>query len=302
MVVTDDEERFQLAANAARRLVSQCLAHARNVTSKMSDRVASASSSSPYRIDEARALEGEHPLAFKQVVEHVEATSNALISHLAGLKRLLDDDTFHPLPAWVLARSIAEVSASCVWTLRPGLSSNERAARGYAALFFAVQSHISSSQDEDAAVAKGLRDQLVEELQQPTTDVKVEYRVKDGIAQEDVAQIFVGRGRARARAKVAFNYSQRVKEEIPPVYPLYSALSGVVHGEHASITGSWRTPDAYARVIGHVAAESTEAWSRSVHDWFASTSGSFLNEGDRRNLLRSIPEPTRSRFQVARGF
>lgn len=296
VLVTDDEERFQLAANAARRLASQSLAHAERVSSKMSDRIATAVPSSPYGVDEARALSGEHLLAFKQMIDHVEATCNALVSHLAGLKRLLDDDTFHPLPAMVLARSIAEVAASCVWMLRSGLSSDERAARGYAALFFAVQGSIAGSRPEDAERMKKLRDELIEELGQPGAGVKVERRVKDGVPQEDVAQIAVGRGRARARARVQFSYSQRVRDEIPSVSQLYSALSGVVHGEHASITTSWNTPDAYARVIGHVAAESTFAWSCAVHEWVGATPGVFLNQSDRQNILRSMPKPTRAEF------
>jgi hypothetical protein len=258
----------------------------------MSDRVASAVPSSPYGVDEARALSREHLLAFKQTIEHVEATSNALVSHLAGLKRLMDDDTFHPLPSMVVARSIAEVAGSCVWMLRPGLSSDERVARGYAAIFFAIQSSISSSRPEESSRTAELRDELVAELTQSGPSVKIERRVKAGIPQEDVAQVTVG----RARARVRFSYAQRLKEEIPYVGGLYSGLSGVAHGEHASITTSWSTPDAYARVVGHVAVASTEAWSRAVHHWVGVTAGSFLNEQDRQDILRSMSEATRSGF------
>lgn len=294
-LVADDEERFQLAANAARRLVSQCLAHVKRVSSKMNDRIAAASRTSPYGADEARALKDEHLLAFKQMLEHVEATTNALVTHLAGLKRLLDDDTFLPLPAMVVARAIAEVAASGAWIVHPGLSSDERAARGYAAMFAAVENSISGSRPDDAAAMRKLRVRLRQQLGQPGTNVKIELRVNEhGVVHDDVAQVFVGRGRTRARAKVRFNYSQRVKDEIPRASELYSALSAVAHGEHASITTSWSTPDAYARVIAHVVVESTEAWSRAVHNWVGVTPGPFLNEDDRQNVIRSIPAATRA--------
>lgn len=294
--VTDDaDERFQLAANTARRLVSQCLAHAEKVSRKMSDRIAAATPTSAYRIDETRALAGQQLLAYKQILEHVEATTNALVTHLAGLKRLLDDDTFLPLPAMVLARAIAEVAASGAWIVHPGLSTEERAARGYAAMFAAVEKGIAASGPEDAAAMRKLRDKLIAQLQRPGTNVEIEYRRDEhGVVQDDVAQVFVRNGRSRARAKVRFKYSQRVRDEIPRASQLYSALSGVAHGEHASITTSWSTPDAYARVIAHVVVESTEAWSRAVHDWVGVTPGPFLNESDRGNILRSMPEATRA--------
>ena len=294
-LVADDEERFQLAANAARRLVSQCLAHAERVSSKMNDRIAAAPLTSPYGADETRALKDEHLLAFKQILEHVEATTNALVTHLAGLKRLLDDDTFLPLPAMVVARAIAEVAASGAWIVHPGLSSDERAARGYAAMFAAVENSIAASRPDDAAAMRKLRDRLQRQLGLHGTNVKTELRVNEhGVVQDDVAQVFVGKGRTRARAKVRFNYSQRVKDEIPRASALYSALSAVAHGEHASITTSWSTPDSYARVIAHVVVESTEAWSRAVHSWVGATPGPFLNADDRQNVIRSIPAATRA--------
>lgn len=296
--MTDDEVRFQLAANAARRLVSQCLAHAERVSSRASDRLADAAPASPFGVDQTRALSGEHPQALKQMLDHLEAASNALVSHLAGLKRLLDDETFHPLPAMVIARSIAEVASSCVWMLGPGLSPDDRTARAYAAMFLAVQSSISTSTPDDAARMTKLRDELILELDKPGAGVQVVLRVRDGVAQDDVAQIIVGRSPTRARAKVQFAYSQRVRDEIPSVSGLYSAMSGVVHGEHVSITTSWNTPDAFARVIGHVAAESTQAWSRAVHDWVGVTPVVFLNEVDRQNILLSIPEATRLRVEA----
>lgn len=295
----DDDERFQLAANAARRLISQCLSHVERVIAKMDTRIAAAVPASPYGRDEARALAGEHLLAFKQILEHVEATTNALVTHLTGLKLILDDHTFLPLPAMVIARAVAEVAASGTWILHPGLSSNERAARGYAAMFAAVENSILASRPEDAASIRALRDDLIQQLGQPGTDVKIEHRVNDdGTVQEDVAQVFVGMGRERARAKVRFNYSQRVKDEIPHASGLYSALSGVAHGQHASITTSWSTPDAYARVIAHVVVESTEAWSGAVHDWVGASAGPFLNDDDRANVLRSIPEATRANAEA----
>jgi len=291
-MTAEEEQCFQLAVGAARQLVSQSLAHAERVSARMGDRVAAAVLTSPVGVDRARMLGGEHPIAFQHILEHVEATSNALVSQLTGLKLLLDNDTFHPLPASVIARAIAEVAASCAWIVRPA-DSNTRFARGYAALFFALQRGIS-----DAAPGAGLkeqRDELIEQLKD--TQVVLEHRLKGGIQQEDIGQVFVGAGpnKDRGRAKVSFTYSQRVQDEIPRVGPLYSALSGAVHGSHASIRQSWKTPDSGARAIAHVVTVSTEAWSAAVHEWVGVQAGPFLNERDRQNVLLSIPEATYAR-------
>lgn len=258
----------------------------------MSDRLAAAASSSPYGIDEARALSGEHVLAFKQLIEHIEAMCNAMVSHLAGLKRLLTDETFHPLPAMVVARAIAETAASTSWMLHPGLSSD---ARAYAALFAVVERSVSDSQPADAARMKELREKLIAQLSAPGAGVTVRRGNKNGVEREHVAQVTVGRGRERVHANVSVNYSQRIDREIPAIGPLYKAMSGVAHGSQTAITTSWNTPDSYARVIGHVACAGTEAWSTALHAWFGATAGPFLNEDDRQNILLSIPAETRAR-------
>lgn len=294
--MTDDSnDRFQLAAAATTRLVSQCVSHAERVSAKLNDRIAAAAGSSPCRLDEARALNGEHLLAFKQLLEHVEAMCNAMVSHLTGLKHLLSDETFHPLPAMVIARAIAEVAASTSWMLHPGLSSDERAARGYATMFAIVQRSIADAQPSDVARMKELREELIKQLAEPGGDLTIERGNKRGVIQEYVAQITIGRGHDKVRAKVAVNYSQRIEQEIPDIGPLYKAMSAVAHGTQTAITTSWSTPDSYARLIGHVASASTEAWSKALHDWVGASAGRFLNETDRQNILLSIPEATRAR-------
>lgn len=49
-----------------------------------------------------------------------QTLSNALISHLRGLYVLMGHETFYPLPAMTVTRSIAEVASSLSWMLHPG--------------------------------------------------------------------------------------------------------------------------------------------------------------------------------------
>lgn len=281
--LTTDEERFQLAAQTARRIVRQCRAHVRTSTSKLSDRVNTAASSTPAAIDIGAAAQGRHPLALKQRIQHVESTSNSLLSHLSGLSVLLESDTFLALPAISIARSIAEVAASCAWMLDARIDADERAARGYASLFRSLDSteHLTDPTQERFGER---RDKLIAELQK--TGVRVDRRKdRHGVEQNQVAAITVG----RAHAKPGFRYSQRVAEEIPMIANTYAGMSALVHGEQSAVAMSWDSPDTVARLVGTVVLRSVEAWSRAVHIWVGVSQGPFVNALDVRNIIRSMP-------------
>lgn len=295
--MTEEDERFQLAARSARRLIAQCVAHVERVTPKLGDRAAAAAASTPHGIDTERVLRGEHRVAFKALIELVEAKTNALVTLLAGLKLLLGNDTFLPLPAFAVTRSVAEVAANCAWLIHPGLTSDQRAARSYAATIYAAQRNLAAALPQDVLAMRSHLDDLIHTLGRPGSGVRLENRMKDGVRLDDIAQVIVvGPTRERARAKVEFNYSQRVRDEIPRAAGLYSTLSAAVHGEHVSVAASWNVPDAFARTIAHVAAESTVSWSRAVHDWVGAQVGPFLNEFDRRNVILSMPKTKRDEF------
>lgn len=78
---------------------------------------------------------GPSLIAFQQRINHVESMSNGLLSHLEGRNVLLRHDTFYPLPAIPIVRSIAEIAASCSWMLNTDIDSDARDARAYASLF-----------------------------------------------------------------------------------------------------------------------------------------------------------------------
>lgn len=289
----DEDDRFQSAAFAARRIVTQCRAHVEKSTAKLSARTDRASPKSPYGIDAIATAAGTHLIAFEQRIEHVESMCNALVSHLRGLEVLLQQDTLHPLPAIPITRSIAEVSASCSWMLNPKLDFDQRAARSYAALFRAIDASITASRGGDSSRTTEFRQRLVDEV--TAHGVRVVRRVKDGKVLEEVAQVTVG----RAHAKTGFQYSRRVADEIPRVAGLYSGMSGVAHGEHIPIATSWDAPDAYARMIGAVARWSVGSWSQAVHSWVGVEPGEFVNHVDYDRLVRSMPPRHPAEFSAA---
>lgn len=292
----DDESvhEMQVASEAARRLVSQCRAHVEKSNRKIGDRVRSAPADTPCATDFRRAAAGEHLYAFENSVKRLEALTNALVMHLRGLQVLLSDDTFYPLPAMAIARSIAEVSSSTVWTLRQGLSPDERAARSYAALFAMLEKGIESGSAEDAPRTRALREELATRLANGRPKVRVIRRVKDGVTLDEVAQVRVG----EAGAKTQFRYSQRLKDEIPIIGGLYDQMSAATHGGHAAVSASFDTPASYARGIGHIALESTKAWSLNVHTWLGVTPTTFWNETDLQKLRNSIPAAERAEFEA----
>lgn len=70
---------------------------------------------------------------------------------------------------------------------------------------------------------------------------------------------------------------------------LYSALSGVAHGEQMHLATTWETPDSLARLIGRVAQWSVQAWSLAVHEWIGVSHGSFISREHLCRLLASTP-------------
>lgn len=295
-VAAPDEElrELQLAAGAARRLVSQCRAHVEQSSRKLGDRVNNSAPDTPCRTDFQRAVNGEHLHAFEHSIKRLEAMTNALVSHLNGLQVLLSGDTFYALPAMAIARSIAEVSSSTAWTLRQGLSPDERAARNYAALFAMLEKGIESAGAEEAIRTRAIREELVRRLEGSRPKVRIIRRVTNGETLEEVAQVRVG----KAGAKTQFQYSQRLRDEIPVIGGLYDQMSAATHGAHAAVSASFDTPATYARGIGHIALESTKTWSLAVHTWLGVTPAQFWNETDRQNLIDSIPAADRAEFEA----
>ncbi|MEV4852315.1 hypothetical protein [Microbacterium sp. LM3X-1.2] len=287
--MTDDDERFQRAGHASRRLVAQCLAHVRSATSKLPGRIDAAPSWTDYGVDLSAAVAGSHVRAFRHRGDEVESTCNALVSHLEGLRVLVDHDTLHSLPAITITRSIAEVSASTSWLLCPGLSADERAARAYAALFRSVESSKAASPETSGRI----RERLILELAK--AGVRIQRAVdKHKNPTDEVAQVLVGRSNAKTR----FQFTQRIADEIPALGTMYGTLSGIAHGEHLFVSTSWETPDTYARAIGVVTYRAVEAWSRSIHEWVGVTAAPFLNGTDIHNLLQSIPSDLREEFET----
>ncbi len=282
----DDDARFQLAAESARRIVRRCRAHARITNKSLERYTSSAAASSPFAIDRDSAIAGKHRIAFDQTTRQVETLSNALVSHLSGLHILMQHDTFHGLPAAVIARSIAEVAASCAWILRPEVSADARAARAYAVIFHSLKNSASQLLPEDAEQVTKARELLVRQL--GDSGITVTRREKRGTKTDDVAQVSVG----SARARTSYNISQRIAEEIPAIGSMYAGLSSSAHGESMNVANVWEVPDVYARLIGHVVHESVAAWSKAVHDWLDLEPGPIGNEADLQNLKQSIHPDT----------
>lgn len=275
-----EDERLQQAARAAQRLVSQCRAHVTRVTSRMSDWTKSASSTSRLGVDVAAVKAGSHYVAFEQRIKQVESDSNAIASHLYGLEILMTSDTFYPLPAVAITRSISELCANLSWILDQRIGADERAARGYAALFRAIESTSAAT----PAAAEEARNKLIGILD--ATNVRINRAVDKSTGRErpEVAQVIVG----KAHAKTRFQISQRIPDQIPSLGHMYSLMSGIAHGELAHVATSWETPDAVARLVGFVTHRAVNAWSLAMHDWVGIEPARFLNQTDIDKLTDSM--------------
>lgn len=216
--------------------------------------------------------------------------TNGLISQLRGLDYLLNSEIFLPTPAVSIVRSVVEISATTAWLLRADVSLEDRAARAYACAFRGVEKAdkaLSGSSDLDLP---GIREKLVQHVR--TEGAIAVRRVKNGVPQLEVASVDVGKSHAR----VEFNYSQRIAHEIPRMQNLYSALSGIVHGEQIHLSSAWETPDALARLIGRVTQWSVQAWSDAVHGWVGVEHGRFVNRADLADLLATTPDDHKKLF------
>ena len=285
-----ESERLQQAARAAQRLVSQCRAHVTRVTSRLSDWTKGAPSTSPLGIDVAAVKAGNHYVAFQQRIRQVESDSNAIASHLHGLEILMKSETFHPLPAVAITRSISELCANLAWILDQRVGMEERAARGYASLFRAIESTSAAAPTH----AEEARDKLIAILD--ATKVRINRAVDKSTGSErpEVAQVIVG----KAQAKTRFQYSQRIRDQIPSLGHMYSLMSGIAHGESAHVSTSWDTPDALARLVGTVTHRAVNAWSLAVHHWVGIAPAPFLNQTDIDNLIDSMPPDLLAEFKA----
>lgn len=292
-VAGDDNERFLLAVNATRRIINQCRAHTESTLKLVKKRIDQPAPSSACALDNARADQGIHVGARKQRVDYVSTASNAILTHLRGLTVLFEHDTFLPIPAVSIARSVAETAASCSWLLHPGLTPEDRDARAYASLFRAVQDSIPRSLSTDAGRTDQLKQRVLSQL--ATEGVRVTYETdRKGNLTDRVDQVLV----KNAHAKTKYRYTDRVQNEIPPIAALYSGLSGIAHGEQMHLASSWDTPDTHARLIGIVVLRSIETWSHVVHTWLGSEPSRFTNPQDLQNLLRSIPSDLVAEFEA----
>lgn len=279
-----------MAAVSARRIVSQCRAHVQRTASNLPSWVEHAPKRTPYGVERAAAEAGRHAIALRHRVEHLESTTNALLSHLEGLHVLWKEDTFHPLPMIPIARAIAEIAASAAWMFEPEVTQDERTARGYSALFRSFDASMASSPE----VATEVRERLVVELRARGIEV-LRRRSKEGVELDEVAQVRVGRVGSKTRVP----YSQRIAEQIPSIAGTYSGMSGIAHGETMHLSTIWDTPDTHARLVGTVVHNSVTAWSRAVHSWVGVDAGLFLNQNDLDNLIKSMPPDYLAEFSQA---
>jgi hypothetical protein len=278
-----NEERFQQAAGAARAIVRQCLNHAERSSAKLPQRIDRASASSAHGRDVTALEDGKYTTAFRQRVEMVQSNCNGLVSQLRGLDVLMQHDTFLPQAGVSVVRSIAEISASTSWLLRSEVSVEDRAVRSYATLFRSLDKAILGTIKSDSSRFTAFRERLVDQVEKE--GARVVRKTRDGVQTPEVLQVTI----RKAHAKVDFRYSHRIVQEIPKMGTLYSAMSGVVHGEQMHLSTTFETPDALARLIGRVAQWSVQAWSRAVHEWVGVSHGSFLSREDLRRLLASTP-------------
>lgn len=285
---TKDEERLQLAARTAERIISQCRAHAEAVVGKLSDRINNAATSTPCGQDIVAARAGSHKVALQERLDIVESMSNAVVSYLRGLEVLIKNEIFYALSTVPIIRSLAEVAATCHWMLEPGLTTEDRAARGYASLFRTVEQ--SKARMEDPAKARELLVQIVTD-----SGGKVQRRVSEGVTTDEVGTVRVGRSHAR----VAFKYQHRLQQQIPSISTMYSGMSAMIHGEGAAIGLAWDSADVLFRMVAKVALESTRAWSDAVNTWTGTEyRGPFVNETDQANIINSMPPEQVAEFKA----
>lgn len=223
-------------------------------------------------------------------MRNMQSMSNALVSHLHGLDVLITHEPFLALPTIPILRALAEVAATTSWMLTPGLSGDERAARGYASLFRTLEQNRTHMERADE-----FRERLVKEITQ--NGGRIQRRVVRGEATDAIGTVHVG----RAHAKTAFKYQQRLQTQIPAIGSMYPGMSALVHGEGAALGLAWDWTAVTLRMIAKVALESTRAWSNAVHVWTGTELiRPFVNPVDEENIIRSMPPEQIAEFEAER--
>lgn len=216
--------------------------------------------------------------------------SNALISHLRGLEVLLKNEIFYALPTVPIVRALAEVASTCSWMLEPGLTSDDRAARGYASLFRTIEQNQALMPD-----ARATREWLVKVV--TGSGAKIQRRVVQEKTTEEIGTVRVG----RAHAKTAFKYQQRLHQQIPSISDMYSGMSAMAHGESSAMGLAWDSTDVLLRMVAKVSLGSTRAWSTAVHAWTGSQLlADFVNPTDEANIIKSMPSEQIAELEALR--
>lgn len=285
-----DDDRFQQAVGAAQAIVRQCLTHAERASARLPERVENAAAASVHGRDMAALRQHLYPTALRQRINIVEALSNGVVSQLRGLDLLMKSDTFLPIPAVSIVRSIAESAATVSWLLRAEVAVDERAVRSYSTLFRTLETAILGTAPDDSARLTNYREVLVRQVEKE--GARVVRKARGSAESSVVAQVTI----QKAHAKVEFNQTQRIAQEIPTMGTLYSALSGIAHGEQMHLATTWKTPDSLARLIGRVCQWSVQGWSRAVHEWVGVSYGPFINRDDLRRVLATTPSMDVSGF------
>ncbi len=79
----------------------------------------------------------------------------------------------------------------------PGLAPDARPARSYAALFAMLDKGIASGRPSEAERTRQAKATLIQKLESARPKIQVTPRVKNGVAQDEVAQVTVKRQHAR---------------------------------------------------------------------------------------------------------
>lgn len=284
------EERLLLAGFTARRIVAQCRAHAESVTKRLSDRINGAAATTPCGEDVAAGRRGSHGIALQERINTLESMSNALVVHLRGLEVLMNHKIFYALPTVPIVRALAEVASTCSWMLEPGLTADDRAARGYASLFRTIEQNQAQLKDTRAT-----REWLVEVVTE--SGARIQRRVVAGKSTDEIGTVSV----RRAHAKTAFKYHHRLEQQIPSISAMYSGMSAMAHGETTATGLAWNSTDVLLRMVAKVSLESTRAWSTAVHTWTGSELlADFINPIDEANIIKSMPPDQVVEFEALR--
>jgi hypothetical protein len=265
-------ESLTLVAELTRRLADQCLAELDAISQLLQSGFDSPPAGSTLRLDlDVAKADLLRAKAHTHTFEQVDALTFGVRECVSAVGVLVAVEVIAVAPILVVTRSLVEYAASAAWLLDHRAGTDERNARGLAAMLHAIEAiapHGSASLETTGFMRETLawRDEVIAELE---ADGAIVARKTNGYS----VNVTVG----SATVSTRYTITARVHENLD-LTVAYGDMSAFAHGEFVSLMGIDRSPAALLSLAPMLMVQAVRGWSEVVQAYVGVSLESSFDE------------------------